>query len=543
MELIIRDNLPTQKYEKKWQFCVGSCHASTLLRADALKILKRVHDELGIKQVRFHGTFNDDMGTLCNFPMVFGLPIGEQITETNFYKVGVLYDNILALGMKPFVEISFMPELLAEDPTRSFVYGSIHSMPKSMEKWCMYIRDYLAYLFHRYGEDEVCSWYFEVWNEPDLANTFFKGSKNSYLDLYEATARTIKDFCPKLQVGGPASSASHWIDEFVNYCEENQVPVDFVSTHQYLGEPFLGVSEEEANKSYEEIQAEAEKTAEAEKKRIEYLKNALADLPEGMSLLEALHTVFGGGDGTEKECDVNLLPKNARIVKEQAKGLPVFYTEWNLSASFGARGQDMRKVAAYDVKTSLAIEDIVEGNSIWCYSDIFEELHQFKEPFHGGYGMMNYNGIPKPVFYGMRMLAQAETNRIQLDESQFTEVEAAAFEGEKEKQILLLRQNTRQLDAEKEKVSVQVELSEKPKRVYLQRIDETHCNPRRVWEEMGSPNDLNHDEVEYIKTYSDMVDEELEYHYEAGILITEVALGINDVYFIRIEKKGVEEDE
>lgn len=536
MELTIANNLPTKKYEKKWQFCVGSCHASTLLRADALKILKRVHDELGIKRVRFHGTFNDDMGTLCNFPVVFGMPIGEHIVETNFYKIGVVYDNLLELGIKPFIEISFMPELLASDPTRSFVYGSIHSLPKDMDKWCAYIREFLAYLFYRYGEDEVATWYFEVWNEPDLAQTFFKGSKGSYLEFYEATARTIKEFCPRLQVGGPASSASRWIDEFVDYCEENNVPVDFVSTHQYLGEPFLGVSEEDAKKTYEELEQEAKAAAEAEEKRIAYLKDALGKLPADMSLLGALHAVFGGGDGTERDCDADLLPKNAVIVKQQAKGLPVFYTEWNLSASFGARGQDMRKVAAYDVKTSLAIEDLVDGSSIWCYSDIFEELHQFKEPFHGGYGMVSYNGIPKPVFYGMRMLAQAEENRILLDESRFTKVEAAAFEGEREKQILLFWQSMRQLEAEPERVTLRVALDTEPRRVYLQRIDEEHCNPRRVWEEMGSPNDLNHAEVEQILKASEMTDEELSYNYADGELCTEVMVGVNDIYFIRIEK-------
>ena len=196
----------------------------------------------------------------------------------------------------------------------------------------------------------------------------------------------------------------------------------------------------------------------------------------------------------------------------------------------------MRKVAAYDMKTSLAIENLVDGNSIWCYSDIFEELHQFKEPFHGGYGMMTYTGIPKPVFHGLRMLAQAEGTRILLDESQFTEIEAAAFEGETEKQILLFRQNTRQTDAPKEEAEIMVELDEAPKRVYLQRIDEEHCNPRKIWEEMGSPNDLTKAEAESIKKASEMTDEDVEYVYENGVLHTKAALGINDIYFIRIVK-------
>lgn len=538
MKLYIAKNLPTTENKKNWQFCVGSCHASTLLRKDALEILQRVHEELGIKRVRFHGAFNDDMGTLSNFRSVFGIPAGEHVIETNFYKIGVLYDNILAIGMKPFVEISFMPELLAADPTRSFIYGSIHSLPKELKRWQKYIKDYLAYIFHRYGKEEVCSWFFEVWNEPDLAGTFFSGSQNGYLEFYEATARAIKEFCPDLKVGGPASAASRWIPKFVGYCREHDVPVDFVSTHQYLGEPFLGMDEERVEKTYEELEAERENGKKAEEQRAKYLDKAMENLPDEMSMLTVLQKVLGGngGDATQREFDVDLLPKNAQIVKEEADGLPVYYTEWNLSASFGARSQDMRKVAAYDVKTALAIDNLVEGNSIWCYSDIFEELHQFKEPFHGGYGMMTYTGIPKPVFWGMKMLAESGEKRIVLDESVFTEIEAAAFESDTEKQVLLYRQNTIQSDAAPEKAEIQVELDEKPQRVYLERIDENYCNPRKIWEAMGCPNDLTIKEVEYIKETSKMVAEEIACVYKDGVLSAEVELGVNDLYFIRIVK-------
>lgn len=536
MQLYIKRDLPVKPYEKKWQFCIGSCHAATLLRTDTLKILKRVHEELGIKQVRFHGTFNDDMAVVCNFPQVFGVPVGEHIIEYNFYKIGVLYDNILALGMKPFVEISFMPQLLAQDPTRTFVYGSVPSMPKDMKVWQEFIQAYLAYLFHRYGEEEVCSWYFEVWNEPDLSGTFFNANENGYLQLYAATARAIKEFCPRLKVGGPASSASRWVDTLVKYCQDNDVPLDYVSTHQYIGDPFMGVSEEDAQKTFEQLQAEKEEKAQKQKEYLANLKAKFDTYPSDMPMITAIQNLFGGVDFTEKDFDKDIFVKNAKVVRQQAQELPVFYTEWNLSANFASPSQDMRKVAAYDVRTSLAIEDIVDGNSIWCCSDIFEELHQFKEPFHGGYGIVSFNGIPKPVFYGMRMLAQAGQWRIVLDENQFTETEASAFESDTEKQVLLYRFNPRQIDVPAEQVDIQVELDKAPRRVYLQRIDETHCNPRKVWEEMGQPNDLNNEEVEAIIQASDMQDEPLEYCYNDGVLSTHVNVGVNDVYFIRIVK-------
>lgn len=543
MELQITADLPRKNYEKKWQFCVGSCHASTLLRRDAIELLKRVHEELGIKRVRCHGIFNDDLGTVTRFSQIFGLPMGEHITEYNFYKVGLVYDNLLSIGMQPFVELSFMPEALAADPTRSFIYGSITSMPQNIERWKDYIRAFLTYLFHRYGEEEVKQWYFEVWNEPDLVSTFYEGNQMDYFRFYEETARAIKEFCPCLRVGGPASSASKWIDIFVDYCREHRVPLDFVSTHQYVGEPFIGVKEEEEACFYDEKEKKQQKK-EAEENLREQQKAFLKKLPPDTSILSCLRQMFGGTDATQrKDMDAELLPKNAVIVKEQAKGLPVFYTEWNMSASFGAYSQDTRKVAAYDVRTSLAMEDLVDGNSIWCYSDIFEELHQFKEPFHGGYGLMTYHGIPKPVYHGMRMLADAKKSRIALDISQFTEIEAAAFEDETEIQVLLFRQNLYQSDEPKETARVFVELTEHPERVYLQRIDENHCNPLKIWEEMGKPNDLTKKEAEYIMESSKMENENLDYTYTDGKAVMEIKLGVNDLYFLRIEKKAEEEKE
>jgi len=536
MKVTVTKNAPAKSYEKKWQFCVGSCHAATLLRTDTLKILKRVHEELGIKRVRCHGCFNDDMATVVNFPQVFGIPVGEHVREFNFYRLGVMYDNILSLGMKPFVEMSFMPQLLAKNPERSFLYGTVPSLPKDWEEWKAYIRAYLAYLFHRYGEEEVCTWYFEVWNEPDLSDTFFSGGENSYMTLYENTARTIKEFCPRLQVGGPATSASRWIDRMVAYCREHDVPLDFVSTHQYIGDPFMGVSEEEANKTFEEKQAEQEEAAKKRAAYLQILKGKFEEMPADTSLLTALQTLFGGVEFTEQDYDVDIFPKNAATVRGQADGLPVFYTEWNMSANFGSPLQDSRKVAAYDVRASLAIEDLVEGDSIWCFSDLFEELHQFKEPFHGGYGLCNLNGIPKPVFYGMRMLAQAGDMRLLPEVSGSEGTEASAFESEEEKQVLLYRFVPKSKHSDAERVQVEVELEKAPARVTMQRLDETHGNPRKVWEEMGSPYDLNAAEVSQIEEASKVVDEELPFTWQDGVLRTAVELGENDVYFIRIVK-------
>ena len=131
---------------------------------------------------------------------------------------------------------------------------------------------------------------------------------------------------------------------------------------------------------------------------------------------------------------------------------------------------------------------------------------------------------------------QAGSSRILLDPSDFGDTEASAFESETEKQVLLYRFSPRQLSLPKEKVNLSVELEKAPKRVYLQRIDEDHCNPRKVWEEMGCPNDLNQQETNAIIEKSAMQDEELPFTYENGMLSAMVSVGVNDVYFVRIEK-------
>lgn len=153
MNLKIKQNMSRYPFSQKWQFCIGSCHAATLLRADTLRHLKRVHDELGIRYVRCHGIFNDDMHTLTGFQDVLEIPGGDRFVERSFWHCAVVYDNILDCGMKPFVELSFMPEHLAKNKTHGkILYGSITSMPESTDTWSEYITAFVRYLIHRYGQ-------------------------------------------------------------------------------------------------------------------------------------------------------------------------------------------------------------------------------------------------------------------------------------------------------------------------------------------------------------------------------------------------------
>lgn len=533
MQLMITNDLKRERYEKKWQFCVGSCHASTLLRADALRQLKKVHDELGIRYVRFHGIFNDDMKTLATFNDVMAIPGGEKFKERTFHRCGLVYDNILDIGMKPFVELSFMPNMLAgEKSSGTGFYGSNMSMPEDLGAWSEYIKAFITYLLLRYGKEELEKWYFEVWNEPDLQGMFFQGTKEEYFDLYAATAAAMKEICPSLKVGGPSTSGSKWVASFIQYCEDQDLPLDFVTTHQYVGDPFLGISEDG---DMESEGPKEEYNLETVSRQMEQLSMLFDQLPEETSLLSVLRTFMP--DPTEHtEMDRDIFRKNAKIVREQAKDYPLFYTEWNMCASFGAYSNDTRKEAAYDIRTALNTNDLLDGSAIWCYSDIFEELHQFTEEFHGGFGLLTHNGIPKPVYHGLKMLADAREEQIVLENNLFGEIEAAAYEGSDELQVLLFRQNMKQEQSGHQMLNVVTELEAEPKRVYLQRIDEDHCNPLKQWEEAGSPKDMTKAQIAELIKSTCMLDEPLPYTYQDQKLRFAVSLAVNDIYFVRIEK-------
>lgn len=513
------------KLNKHWQFSIGSGHAAFAMRTDYVKQLAFVQRELGFKYVRFHGIFCDDMNTVYSFSDILNFPNTSKFVEKAFHRVGLVYDNVLSCGMKPFVELGFMPNLLAKEKNNSkSFYGANFNMPKNMDDWTDHVASFIHYLIDRYGIEEVSTWYFEVWNEPDLENMFFNGNQKDYFNLYKATVETIKGIDARLLVGGPATSSSRWIGDFVAYCEHEKVPVDFVSTHQYVGDPFIGISE-----------AEEKPKGGSAKDKLSKLGDVAAALPADTSFLEVIRTLFGD-PSEEREFEKDIFKRNSAIVKSQAKELPVFYTEWNFSATFSAYSNDTRKAAAYILKTSLDVADNVTGSSVWCFSDIFEEMHQFTEEFHGGFGLLTLNGIPKPTFHAMKMLSKIGDTKLTVESAGDSDIEVAAFTNEEGKtHILSYRYNSKQLDLDKKKVTISVELPNKPNKVQYECIDDTNCNPLSIWEDMGSPKDLRPSEVANIIELSSMKAHTCGWAYQNGQLSLELSLGVNDVYLVEID--------
>jgi xylan 1,4-beta-xylosidase len=225
--------------DRPWQPMIGSEHLSYLLSRDRTggrvigtevrEALRIAHDELGVGAVRAHGILDDDLGTYTESG-------GRAVHD--FAGIDRVYDELMELGLRPVVELSFMPAALARDPAQTvFTYGAIISPPKDWDRWAALTGDLAAHLIERYGRDEVVSgWAFEVWNEPNL-EVFWSGTAEEYFRLYDASARAIKAVDPGLRVGGPASAATGWIWELLGHLEDSGAPLDFLSTHVYGNVP------------------------------------------------------------------------------------------------------------------------------------------------------------------------------------------------------------------------------------------------------------------------------------------------------------------
>lgn len=238
-----------------WEECVGSDRAAITLRESWRKDITRARAELGVKRVRFHGILNDELGVLTR-------TIQRGSGTPNFKNVAEVYDGLVERGLAPFVELSFMPSELASGQTAFGFYKGNITPPKSYEAWGAFIREFGLFLVQRYGLAQVAQWPIEVWNEPNLP-FFWSGGQADYFRLYKAAATALKSIDPRLQVGGPVTSSTEWIPEFLQFCATENAPVDFVSTHIYAGDNQQKLFGAEPKRSVNEVIPEALRRARA----------------------------------------------------------------------------------------------------------------------------------------------------------------------------------------------------------------------------------------------------------------------------------------
>jgi xylan 1,4-beta-xylosidase len=406
----------------------GSERAIVTLREsyrDDLRATKKITD---LQYVRFHAIFHDEVGIYNEDAQ--GKPF------YNFSYADQIYDGLLKNGVRPFVELSFMPKKLAAfDSPHAFWYKPTVAPPKDYKLWSDMITAFAKHLIERYGEDEVAKWYFEVWNEPNI--DFWTGDpkEQTYYELYDHTATALKQVSPRLRIGGPATAQAAWADRFIAHCAAKNIPVDFVSTHVY--------------------------------------GNDTAD------------NVFGTNEQIPRE---EMVCRAVKKVHDQIKAsakpnLPLIWSEFNASYMNEPAVTDSTYMGPWLANTIRECDGFVSMMSYWTFSDVFEEQGVVKTPFYGGFGLIAEGGVPKPAFNAVKILHLLGDQRVA------TDLKDALITRRKDGALVVAIWNLGTVNGKgsEREFKLQLKGPRKSAQATIYRVDATHGDPHAAYEKMGTP--------------------------------------------------------
>ncbi|WP_410642691.1 GH39 family glycosyl hydrolase [Amycolatopsis sp. lyj-346] len=482
-----------------WAECVGAGRANEALRADWQRQFGEVVDACGFRYLRFHGVFHDDMFVYReSYGGGFGRNAPLPEPAYTFSYVDKVFDFILETGARPFVELGFMPRELATVPETVFWWGAHCSPPKDMARWVELVTRAVEHWIDRYGLAEVREWRFEVWNEPNLVPHFWTGTKTEYFELYEHTVTAIRTIDPGLKVGGPATSvfvpddryrgetedraAMHatatasdvdaldwrpvWIEDFVDWCAKRDLPVDFISTHLYPTDFAYGADGDAVHIS-------------------RYADATFDDLTRLRELV---------ANSAYPDAEIHI-------------------SEWSTSPSARDFVHDTLFAATFITRAYLKCATLADSISYWTFTDVFEEGGAGLGPFHGGFGIVNENGIPKPTFHAFRMLERlgdrlllATADGVVTRDSRTSAVSALFFNYPDEMAMKSVGSAgsypaTRALADRGPARRIRHSISGfKPGTAFLAEVlDWTHGNVAEAWYQLGSPLNLSRAQSEHLR--------------------------------------------
>ena len=467
-------------FDHFWEHSVGSGHAPLALRGDWQLQLKQAHRDLGFRRVRFHGLLSGDMH------MVTGASNGAL--QLSFFNADQVIDFLLDLGMDPWIELSFMPEALASGSETTFAYRANVTPPRDYGQWALLIERLARHWLDRYGVEEVGKWHFEVWNEPNR-DQFWPAGKDAYFRLYRYTVEALKEVAPAARVGGPASSEGAWLEQFRAFCQQHDLPLDFVSTHGYPNDPLANSSKPVAQQ--------------------------LSEVPR------------------------HIMCQKAQTARQAAGECPLYFTEWNSSSSLGNSLHDQSYAAAFAVRTIMNVHGLVDGYSFWTFSDLFEEQTFNAAAFHGGFGLMTVHGIPKPVYRAFQILHDLGNCQLAVSGEHDT-VEAWAVRDREQLTILITNYAQPQEALKGEQVRIVLENAPLASSATVERVDAEHANAYQAWVEMGRPPSLDEGQRQFLLMASDSTRLPLEFRQRDETVTADVSVPPQGVAAIRVKFVGEE---
>ena len=430
-------------------FCIGTGRMGLALQKEYQEQLKMVQEEIGFQYIRGHGLFSDDLAVYQQYRD----KNGELHSEYNFTYLDLVMDNFLSLGIRPFLELGFMPEKMASGEQTVFYWKGNVTPPADYEEWCKLVQNVLRHLVERYGREEVTGWPIEVWNEPNLPGFWKDKDMQEYFKLFEKTFYAVKEIDADFRVGGPAICGvedEYWMKEFIQFCHQKKIPLDFVTRHHYTSE----IPEYTGHYGYVE----------------------LSDADRGFDIL---HT-------TRKIVDSF----------EEFRGKEIHITEFNTSYIPQCPLHDTNQNAAYIAYLLSRLGEDNESYSYWTFGDIFEECGVPFTPFYGGFGLVANGRIKKPTFWTFVFFKKLKGECI-LKERNVLAVQ------KKDKTIagILFNDCKNRTDITK-KISLSIPAVEEEYCLVTKTVDEDTCNPLKCWHDLGEPSSLSREQRQLILDHS-----------------------------------------
>lgn len=427
-------------------YCVGTGRMGLALQREYQDQLRQVQALCHFQHIRGHGLFCEDMSIYQPYLDEEGI-LHDAYCFTYLDRV---MDDYRAAGLKPFLELGFMPSAMASGTQTIFYWRGNVTPPAQDERWTALVRATLRHLAERYGEDEVASWPCEVWNEPNLAGFWENADEEKYLHLYEITAKAVKEAVPGMCVGGPAvcggATTLDWIRHFLTFCRDKRLPLDFVTRHAYLGN--------------------------APETKGRYLYHTMRDVDDVMEEMRATREV------------IDSYPEYA--------GMEMHLTEFNTSYNPFCPIHDTNLNAAYIAGLLARLGDVAASYSYWTFGDVFEESGVPSRPFHGGFGMMANQRIPKPTLWTFAFFNDLKGEPVYRDEHcVLTRRADGGYEGV----AWNLCRDSR------EEVTLNVAVPAQGRMALLcSVVDEHCCNPLKRWHDMGEPATLTETQLAFLRT-------------------------------------------
>ena len=427
-------------------FCVGTGRVDLALHREYQEQLQRVQELCGFRYIRGHGLFSDQMGIYQERRDADG----QTRVEYCFTYLDRVVDAWRAAGLRPFLELGFMPKALASGTQTLFYWRAQTTPPRDINAWTDLVKATLRHLCERYGAEEVSAWPCEIWNEPNLAGFWENADKEKYLALYRATALAVREAVPGMRVGGPAicggAGSQEWIRDFLVFCRDNQLPVDFVTRHAYMGQ-----------------------TPERKGRYLYHKMCRPEDTVEEMRVSREIIDSF-----------------------PEYKGIPLYITEFNTSYNPFCPIHDTSLNAALCAGLLARLGDVAQGYSYWTFGDVFEEQGIPPRPFHGGFGMLAEGCIEKPSVWAFSFFSRLSGEAVYRDDRMLlTRTASGGYEG--------ILWNICPEKAETAEVDLDLPQENASLALLSETVDEEHGNPLRAWHDMGEPASLTGDQRLFLK--------------------------------------------